>query len=612
MCGIVGYLGSQSAVPILINCLKQLEYRGYDSAGITLLNGDDLTVAKSAGKISFLENMLQEEGIPESHVGIGHTRWATQVRSTDLNSPPDTGCTSNFSVVHNGIIENYQAIKEWLQKEGHSFVSETDAEVLPHLVEHFYQGDLETAVLEVINRVEGSYAMMVFTHKEPRKLVAARKDSPLIVGLGEKEYFLASDMPAILSYTRQAYILEDGEVAVLKPEGAHILDRQGLPVDKAIFKVEWDAASAEKAGYDHFMRKEMHEQPRALKDTLSSRISLDNRYVQLNEVSLTPQQIKDFTRIKMVGCGTAYHAGIVGKYLIEKLVRIPVEVDIASEFRYRDPLLDERTLVVVISQSGETADTLAALREAKRKGARVLAVTNVVGSSISREADDVLYTWAGPEIAVASTKAYTTQLICMYLLGLYLAQVRRTLSEEEIATMITHLRQLPQQVQMILNREQQIKKLAETYTRSELENIFFIGRGLDYAVAMEGSLKLKEITYIHAEAYAAGELKHGTFALIEEGFPIIALGTQESLLEKTVNNVKELKARGATVIGLALEGDTQLQECVDEIIHLPRTHNDLTSILAVIPLQLLAYYAAVTRGTNVDQPRNLTKAVTVE
>lgn len=610
MCGIVGYLGRQPAVPILIEGLKKLEYRGYDSAGIAVLNGHALTVTKSAGKISLLENMLQEESCPNSCIGIGHTRWATHGRPSDINSHPHTDCTGQFAVVHNGIIENYQILKEWLQQEGHSFVSETDTEVLPHLVEHFYRGDLETAVLEVMSRVKGSYAMVVFTQKEPNKLVAARKDSPLVVGLGENEYFLASDIPAILNHTRQAYILNDGEVAVLMAEGVQVLDRWGLPVDKPVFTVEWDAVAAEKGGYEHFMLKEIHEQPKALQDTLTSRITPDHRRIQLSEVTLSPQQIRDIRKILIVACGTAYHAGLVGKYVIEKLARIQVEVDIASEFRYRDPLLDGHTLVIVVSQSGETADTLAALREAKRKGARVLAVTNVVGSSVSREADDVLYTWAGPEIAVASTKAYTTQLICMYLIGLYLAQVRESLRPGEIEQIIKELRLLPKQVQTILDRERMIKDLAVKHTASE--NCFFIGRGLDYAVAMEGSLKLKEISYIHAEAYAAGELKHGTLALIVQGIPVLALTTQEDLLEKTISNIKEVKAREATVIGLAFEGNEEVLKSVDEVIYLPRTHQVLASVLAVIPLQLLAYYAAVARGTDVDQPRNLAKSVTVE
>ena len=452
--------------------------------------------------------------------------------------------------------------------------------------------------------------MVVFTQKEPKKLVAARKDSPLVVGLGENEYFLASDIPAILNHTRQAYILNDGEVAILMAEGVQVLDCWGLPVDKPIFEVEWDAVAAEKGGYDHFMLKEIHEQPKALQDTLTGRITADNRRIQLSEVTLNSQQIRDIRKVIIVACGTAYHAGFVGKYVIEKLARIPVEVDIASEFRYRDPLLDGHTLVVVVSQSGETADTLAALREAKQKGAWVLAITNVVGSSVSREADDVLYTWAGPEIAVASTKAYTTQLICMYLLGLYLAQVRETVRPGEIEQIINNLRQLPQQVQTILDRERVIKELAEKY--AQVENCFFIGRGLDYAVAMEGSLKLKEISYIHAEAYAAGELKHGTLALIVAGIPVLALATQEELFEKTMSNVKEVKARDATVIGLAFEGNEEIHKSVDEVIYIPRTHAVLASALAVIPLQLLAYYAAVARGTDVDQPRNLAKSVTVE
>ncbi|NPV27330.1 MAG: glutamine--fructose-6-phosphate transaminase (isomerizing) [Firmicutes bacterium] len=610
MCGIVGYIGDKPAVPVLIEGLKKLEYRGYDSAGLAVLDGGDLVVTKSAGKISILEEILFEVNMPHSRIGIGHTRWATHGRPSDINSHPHTDCTGKFAVVHNGIIENFLPLKEWLQGEGHVFVSETDTEVLPHLIEHFYQGNLEQAMMEVLARVEGSYAVAVFSEHEPNKLVAARKDSPLVVGLSQGEYFIASDIPAILNHTRQTYILNDGEIAVLTRDGVQIFNQTGQPVKKEIFEVKWDAVAAEKGGYEHFMLKEIHEQPKALRDTMTGRIAVDNKSVILSEVSLTPDAVRQLKKISIVACGTAYHAGIVGKYVIEKLARIPVEVDIASEFRYRNPLLDQYTLVVAISQSGETADTLAALREAKAKGARVVAVTNVVGSSVSREADDVIYTWAGPEIAVASTKAYTTQLVGMYLLAIYLAQHRGTLKPEEIEPILVAMRNLPQQAQAILDRVRVVKELTEKY--AHCDDTFFIGRGLDYAVALEGSLKLKEISYIHAEAYAAGELKHGTLALIVEGIPVIALATQEDLYDKMMSNVKEVKARDATVIGITFEGNQEIAKSVDEVIYLPKTLPLLAPILTVIPLQLLAYYVAVQRGCDVDKPRNLAKSVTVE
>ena len=610
MCGIVGYLGQQPAVPVLLAGLKKLEYRGYDSAGIAIMNGQGLLVTKSKGKISNLEGLINGQELPESFVGIGHTRWATHGRPADHNSHPHTDCSGQFAVVHNGIIENYEPLREWLKEEGHCFASETDTEVLPHLVEHFYQGDLEAAVREVVLRVHGSYAIVVFSSREPDKLVAARKDSPLVVGLGQNEYFVASDIPAILSHTRRTHILEDGEVAVLTRQGVQVTDRAGNPVSKPVYEVKWDAVAAEKGGFPHFMLKEIVEQPKALRDTMTGRIAPDNSRVQLPEIQLTPEKVRDLRKVSIVACGTAYHAGVVGKYLIEKLARIPVEVDIASEFRYRDPLLDESTLVVVISQSGETADTLAALREARRQGAHVLAVTNVVGSSVSREADDVIYTWAGPEIAVASTKAYTTQLVCMYLLGIYLAQSRQTLPPERIMEILNQLRNLPAQADQVLHQRGAIEELARRYSKAE--NTFFIGRGIDYAVAMEGALKLKEISYIHAEAYAAGELKHGTLALIVEGVPVIALATQEELYEKTMSNIKEVKAREATVIGLAFEGNRDIENSVDEVIYIPKTLPILSAVLTAIPLQLFAYYAAVARGTDVDQPRNLAKSVTVE
>lgn len=607
MCGIVGYIGKRAAVPILVEGLKKLEYRGYDSAGVAVLDSDGLLVSKSVGKLVALEEKLGSDFVQTS-IGIGHTRWATHGRPSDVNAHPHCDCSGEFAVVHNGIIENYLELKEWLIENGHQFTSETDTEVLAHLVEHYYDGNLETTVQRILTRIHGSYAIVVLSRKEPDKLVTARKDSPMVIGLGEGEFFVASDIPAILNHTRNIYILNDGEMVVLTEGEVKVTDFQGNPVTKEVYEVKWDAVAAEKGGYDHFMLKEIHEQPRAIKDTMTGR--LEEQSVVLQEVDLTAEEVAKINKIFIVACGTAWHAGLVGKTLIERWARIPVEVDIASEFRYRAPILDENTLVVVISQSGETADTLAALREAKKRGSRVVAVTNVVGSSVSREANDVIYTWAGPEIAVASTKAYTTQLVGMVLLGLYLAQAKGTLSPEKIGEVIAALKQIPGQTQEILDRSTIIKELAQSFV--EVEDTFFIGRSLDWAVAMEGSLKLKEISYIHAEAYAAGELKHGTLALITENTPVIALTTQREVYEKTVSNIKEVKARDAKVIGIAYEGNSDLAKSVDQVIYLPETIDELSPILTVIPLQLLAYYASVARGCDVDKPRNLAKSVTVE
>jgi len=609
MCGIVGYLGRQQAAPILLEGLQKLEYRGYDSAGVAVIEGNSIELVKKAGKLAQLRTQLNGY-VPASTVGIGHTRWATHGRPSDVNAHPHLECSGRFAVVHNGIIENYMTLREWLISQGHVFLSETDTEVLPHLIEEFYMGDMVKTVQRVIKKVDGSYAMVALSLDEPNQLVAARHDSPLVVGLGEGENFLASDIPALLKHTRKTYILEDGEFAVLTREKVEVLDRSGSQLDKKVFNVTWEAKQAEKDGYDHFMLKEINEQPRALKDTLSGRIAPDGSGVVLNELNIPEQQIKETNKIFITACGTAYHAGLVGKNVIESLARVPVEVDIASEFRYRKLLLDKNSLVIVVSQSGETADTLAALREAKRKGARVIAVTNVVDSSVSREADDVLYTWAGPEIAVASTKAYTTQLVAMYLIGLYLAQHRGTLKAEEIAKIVTELRKLPDKVSSILENGNNIVEFANRYRKCE--NSFFIGRGLDYAVAMEGSLKLKEISYIHAEAYAAGELKHGTLALIVKDVPVIALATQQTLFEKTVSNIKEVKAREAMVLAVAMRGLEEVAKVADEVMYIPRTHPTLAPVLAVVPLQLLAYHMAVARGCDVDQPRNLAKSVTVE
>lgn len=514
-----------------------------------------------------------------------------------------------FSIVHNGIIENYLDIKEELQEKGYTFASETDTEVIAHLLSELYDGDLVSTVQKAVKRMEGAYALAIANVMEPDKLVAVRLASPLIVGVGDGENFIASDIPAILEHTRDVYVLNDGEMAVLTQDRVELFTTDGTPVNRDMLHVTWDAATAEKDGYEHFMLKEIHEQPKAIRDTLAAR--LKEGVVDLSrEISLTPEELKRFDKVHIVACGTAYHAGLIGKSVIESLVRIPVEVDIASEYRYRNPILTPSTLVIVISQSGETADTLAALREAKQAGARVLGITNVVGSSVAREADEVLMTWAGPEIAVASTKAYTSQLIAIYLLGLYLARVLGTQPEEQLLEVTEALPRLSEQVKSILEDHGSIRKFAEKIAQHE--NLFFIGRGLDYPVVLEGSLKLKEISYIHSEAYAAGELKHGTLALIEEGIPVIALATQQAVHDKMVSNIIEVKARGAHVLGLGLEGRTDLDRSVDEHITIPETLSLLTPVLSVIPLQLLAYYTSTARGINVDKPRNLAKSVTVE
>jgi glucosamine--fructose-6-phosphate aminotransferase (isomerizing) len=609
MCGIVGYIGSREAVSILLEGLEKLEYRGYDSAGVAVTGGGSIEILKKQGKLGVLRDELNGHTY-NATVGIGHTRWATHGRPSDENAHPHTDCTGKIAVVHNGIIENYVALREWLQAQGHVFSSQTDTEVLPHLIEEFFEGDLLDAVLKASSKLVGSFAMAVVSSHEPNKLVAVRQDSPLVVGLGEEEFFLASDIPALLKHTRFTYILNDGEVAVLEPDQVRIMDRQGNKIDKKVFEVKWEAEQAEKGGYDHFMLKEIHEQPKALRDTLSGRIAPDNSRVILDELKITPEEIRGIKKIFITACGTAYHAGFVGKYVIEKLVRLPVEVDIASEFRYRQPIIEPGTLVIIISQSGETADTLAALREAKRQGAHVIAVTNVVGSSVSREADDVIYTWAGPEIAVASTKAYTTQLASMYLVALHLATVRGTIAPGELSEILMEMKQLESKAQLLVDNSIEIREFAEEISSSR--SLFYIGRGFDYAVAMEGSLKLKEISYIHAEAYAAGELKHGTLALIEENVPVVALCTQKDLYDKTASNIQEVNARGASVLTLAMEGFNAVEKVSDKTIYIPETHPILAPILTVIPLQLLAYHTAVARGCDVDKPRNLAKSVTVE
>ena len=608
MCGIVGYVGQRAAEDVIIDGLRRLEYRGYDSAGIALFTDQELFVEKHAGRLSILESFIKGNPHRDAHLGIGHTRWATHGAPNDVNSHPHTGCTPRFAVVHNGIIENYNELRRELIARGHKFVTETDTEVVPHLLEEVYAGDLAAAVIDAVARLRGAYALAVVASSDPNTVVAYRQASPLIIGLGDGENFLASDIPALLPYTRQTVVLDDGDLAVLKSTGVSFY-REGKAVDKEVFTVTWDEVAAEKAGFDHFMLKEIHEQPKAIRDTLSGRI-LEQGTNLAEEIGLTPDKIKGINRVVVVACGTAYHAGLVGKALIERLARIHVEVDFASEFRYRQPVLTPKDLVIIISQSGETADTLAALREAKRQGCTVVAITNVVGSSVSREGQHVLHTWAGPEIAVASTKAYTTQLAALTLIAIELGLGRNTLEVTRAQELLKGLKEIPLQVGEIIAQAEKIKAVAEHVAKSE--HVFFIGRGLDYNVALEGALKLKEISYIHAEAYAAGELKHGTLALITAGTPVICLFTQTELQEKMVSNVEVVRARGGYTVSISNCCQDVTRTISDVEIRLPETDPLLAPMLSVIPLQLLAYYAAVTRGADVDKPRNLAKSVTVE
>ena len=609
MCGIVGYVGNAQAAPFLLDGMSKLEYRGYDSAGIAVYEKGKIRVEKCVGRLDALRHKL-EGRMPEGSMGIGHTRWATHGRPSDRNSHPHTDESGDFVVVHNGIIENYLMLKEKLIAKGQKFSSDTDTEIVAHLFADFYEGDMEEAVKKVLKTIEGSYSLVFMCAAEPDKLICTKKDNPLIIGLGEGENFIASDIPAIIAKTRRTYIMSDGEIATVTKDGVWVQDINGTPITKKVFEVNWNAEAAEKGGFEHFMLKEIYEQPKAIKDTMRGRLAENGTEINFTELGWTPEDFTGISKIFIVACGTAYHAGIVGKYYLENLARIPVEVDIASEFRYRNPLFDANCLTIVISQSGETIDTLAALKEAKRLGSRTLAVTNVVGSSIAREADQVVYTYAGPEIAVASTKAYTTQLLVMLMLAVYVGRLRGTLDGNKADALAKGLHKVPEQLHDMLENVDQIKVFARHYGSSL--DAFFLGRSLDYAVALEGALKLKEISYIHAEAYAAGELKHGTLALIVEGVPVIVLATQEDVYDKTVSNLQEVKAREAMVIAIALEGDDSIAKYADHVIYIPRADKELAPILAVLPLQLLAYYAALTRGCDVDKPRNLAKSVTVE
>ena len=609
MCGIVGYIGDGNACDIIIEGLKKLEYRGYDSSGIAIYKDGKIEVRKYKGRIANLEAAIENECFG-SGVGIGHTRWATHGAPSDVNAHPHSNMDNTIAIVHNGIIENYMELREWLaQEHGIVFKSETDTEVIAHLIGLYYDGNLTEAVFKAVDQMRGAYGIVVVCSKEPDKLVAVRKDSPLVVGLGDGCNFIASDIPALLKHVREIYLIENNETVVLTKNDVKIYNAERKEVKREVFHVTWDADAAEKEGYDHFMIKEIHEQPKGLFETLNRRLDCDD-VIKLDGISLTKEDLEKFNKVYIVACGTAYHAGLVGKFIIEKLAKIPVEVDVASEFRYRDPFVDDKTLFIAISQSGETLDTLAALREAKRKGARILSVVNVVGSSVARESDDVFYTWAGPEIAVASTKAYTTQLMCMYLIALYMGRTKGVLDAEVYSRYIDELKQIPDKLKKLLTHESEILEIAkEIYKR---EQVFFIGRGLDSGVSFEGSLKLKEISYINSFAIAAGELKHGTIALIEQGTLVIALATQERLFEKMLSNIQEVKARGASVIGLAKEGNRDIEKQAGKVIYIPDCMDEVTPLLSVVPLQLLAYEIAKLRGCDIDKPKNLAKSVTVE
>lgn len=610
MCGIVGYLGSRKAAEVIVEGLSKLEYRGYDSAGVAVnsSNEEELNIRKFKGRLSVLAEDLEKNPI-DGNLGIGHTRWATHGEPSDVNSHPHFNQAKTIAVVHNGIIENYMEIKEELVSEGVKFESQTDTEVIAHLVDKYYEGNLLDAVYKTISKLRGAYALGVICKEHGNELVAVRKDSPLVVGVGEGENFIASDIPALLKYTRDVYFLENGEVVHLKDENVTVYDSNRNLVEKEVFHVTWDVEAASKGGYDYFMSKEIHEQPTGVRETLERRLD-DNGNIVLDSINISKEDLEKINKVYIVACGTAYNAGLLGKYAIEKFVNIPVITDIASEFRYSDPFVDENSLVILVSQSGETADTLAVLRDSKAKGARILSITNVVGSSIARESDDVFYTWAGPEVAVASTKAYTTQITSLYMIALDFAIKKGTITREFYDSMISKMKDIPSKIQEILDNEEYIKEVAKTVVNSD--HAFYLGRGIDYSLAMEGSLKLKEISYIHAEAFAAGEIKHGTIALIEKGTPVIAIATQEKLFEKMVSNMEEVRARGAYVVAIAQSHNKDVEKAADKIIYIPNSDDILSPILAVVPMQLLAYHVSVLRGCDVDKPRNLAKSVTVE
>ena len=608
MCGIVGYVGEKQAAPILLDGLSKLEYRGYDSAGIAVYDGAEIQTEKSKGRLKVLSELTHDGQTMPGTIGIGHTRWATHGEPSDVNAHPHYNKNKNIVVVHNGIIENYLKLKQKLEKKGYEFVSETDTEVLAHLLDYYYQGNPLQAITKVMHRVEGSYALGIMFQDHPDELYAVRKDSPLIVGETENGCVIASDVPAVLKYTRDVYFIENEEIVRMEKDSMQFFNVDEEEIEKTPEHIEWDANAAEKGGYEHFMLKEMYEQPKAILDTFSPRIKGND--IVIEELGMSDEEIKAIRKIMIVACGSAYHAGVTAKYVMEGMARIPVETDLASEFRYRDPIMGDGTLVVIISQSGETADSLAALREAKQRGAKVLGIVNVVGSSIAREADNVMYTWAGPEIAVATTKAYSSQLIALYLLAMKFAFVRGKITDSEMRGYIEDLQKLPEQVELLLNNKNRIQKFANRYLAAR--DVFFIGRGIDHAISMEGSLKLKEISYIHSEAYAAGELKHGTISLVEDGTLVASVLTQKDLYKKMISNMEEVRTRGAFVMAVTTEGNTEVERAADYVIYIPETNKYFTNSLAIIPLQLFAYYIAVGRGCDVDKPRNLAKSVTVE
>ncbi|MDE7311101.1 MAG: glutamine--fructose-6-phosphate transaminase (isomerizing) [Eubacterium sp.] len=622
MCGIVGYIGKKQAAPILLDGLSKLEYRGYDSAGMAVYDGKKIRVQKAAGRLKVLDEQTHGGSAMPGTVGIGHTRWATHGAPSDNNAHPHYNQDETIAVVHNGIIENYLKLRKKLQKKGYEFRSETDTEVVAMLLGYYYNDETSPktspkaspktspieAIVKVMQRLEGSYALGIIFADHPDLVYSVRKDSPLIVGQNDEGSLIASDVPAVLKYTREVYFIQNEEIAVLSKDAVNFFNIDGEEIEKEPKKIEWDINAAEKGGYEHFMLKEMYEQPKTVSDTLNPRIK-DGRIV-IEELGMSDDEIRALRKIHIVACGSAYHTGITGKYVFEGLARIPVEVDLASEFRYRDPIVEEGTLIIIISQSGETADSLAALREAKKRGALTLGIVNVVGSSIAREADRVMYTWAGPEIAVATTKAYSAQLIAEYLLAIKFALVRGKLSDEAAASMIKDLKAIPAQIQMLLANKENIQRFANRYLAAR--DVFFIGRGIDHAISLEGSLKLKEISYIHSEAYAAGELKHGTISLIEEGTLVTAVVTQESLYKKVLSNIVEVRTRGAFVMAVTNEDNTEIEKTADYVVYIPKTNRYFTNSLAIIPLQLFSYYVSVGKGLDVDKPRNLAKSVTVE
>ena len=607
MCGIVGYTGEKNSIPILIEGLEKLEYRGYDSAGVAFFENNELKIDKAKGKIKDLESILNDENI-ESKIGIGHTRWATHGKPSKENAHPHKSCSNDIALVHNGIIENYRALRDELESKGHKFLSETDTEVIVHLIEENKNGDFFNAFNKALEKLDGSYALALIDKNKPSTIYAARKDSPLIIGIGKDENFVASDIPAVLKHTNKVHILKDGEKAIIKKDNVKLLDKDNKEIGIKIENINWSSESAEKGGYEDFMLKEIYEQPEAIKNTFAGRLGKD---ISLDELKIDEKDLKKINKVFITACGTSYHAGLLGRFAIENLANIPVELDISSEFRYRKQLLDDRTLVIAISQSGETADTLASIKEVRKTGARIIAVSNVVGSSITREADGIFYTHAGPEIGVAATKTFTSQMLALILLGLYLGKITGNISDKEIEKYSNEIEKIPELIrEEIVDIDNQTKETSKKY--KGLDNFLFLGRGVGMPVALEGALKLKEISYIHAEGYPAGEMKHGPIALIDENCPVVVIATKSSTYDKIISNTEEAKARGAKVVAVATKGDNEIKKLADDVFYVPKTPELISGLTAIIPLQLFAYHMAKFRGCNVDQPRNLAKSVTVE